>query len=65
MLKVIGREGHYCCLISILHYAKLRISDLKTLTIREFVDGLLKFAKVINAKNDTVTMIKDISGKIF
>ena len=64
-LKAIGREGHYCCLISILHYAKLRICDLKTLTIREFVDGLLKFAKVINAKDDTINTIKDIASKIF
>lgn len=65
ILKEIGREGHYCCLISILHYAKLRISDLKTLTIRDFVDGLLKFAKVINAKDDTINVIKDIATKIF
>lgn len=65
LLKEIGREGHYCCLISILHYAKLRISDLKTLTIRDFVDGLLKFAKIINAKDDTINVIKDITSKIF
>lgn len=65
LLKEIGREGHYCCLISILHYAKLRICDLKTLTIRDFVDGLLKFAKIINAKDDTINIIKDISSKIF
>ena len=64
-LKAIGREGHYCCLISILNYAKLRISDLKTITIREFVDGLLKFSKIINAKNDTIGVIKDIASKIF
>ncbi len=31
LLKEVGREGHYCCLISILNYAKLRISDLKNL----------------------------------
>lgn len=65
LLKEIGREGHYCCLISILHYAKLRICDIKTLTIRDFVDGLLKFAKIINAKDDTINIIKDISSKIF
>ena len=47
LLKEIGREGHYCCLISILHYAKLRICDLKTLTIRDFVDGLLKTASAL------------------
>lgn len=65
LLKEKGREGHYCCLISILHYAKLRICDLKTLTIRDFVDGLLKFAKIINAKDDTIKIIKDIASKIF
>lgn len=65
LLKSIGREGHYCCLISILHYAKLRIADLKTLTIRDFVSGLLQFAKVINANDDTIEIIKDIAGKIF
>lgn len=65
LLKEIGREGHYCCLISILHYAKLRICDLKTLTVRDFVDGLLKFAKTINAKDDTINIVKDIARKIF
>lgn len=65
LLKEIGREGHYCCLISILNYAKLRICDLKTLKIRNFIDGLLKFAKAINAKDDTVNIIKNIANKIF
>lgn len=65
LLKEVGREGHYCCLISILHYAKLRISDLKKLTVRTFVDGLLQFAKVINANDDTIEIIKDIAGNIF
>ena len=64
-LKKIGREGHYCCLISILNYAKMRISDLKTVTVREFVDGLLKFSKAINAKDDTINTIKEIANLIF
>lgn len=64
-LKSIGREGHYCCLISILNYAKLRISDLKTITVRQFVDGLLVFAKAINAKDDTISAIKEIAKQIF
>lgn len=64
-LKAVGREGHYCCLISILNYAKLRISDLKTVTIRDFVDGLLKFSKIINAKDDTIGVIKEIASQIF
>ncbi len=65
LLREIGREGHYCCLISILNYAKLRISDLKTLTLRDFVSGLLAFSKAINAKDDTISAIKDIANKIF
>ncbi|MCM1312624.1 MAG: restriction endonuclease, SacI family [Bacteroides sp.] len=64
-LKKIGREGHYCCLISILNYAKMRISDLKTITVREFVDGLLKFSKAINTKDDTINTIKEIANLIF
>ena len=64
-LKEVGREGHYCCLISILNYSKLRICDLKELTVRDFVKGLLKFAKVINAKDNTIDIIKDIATKIF
>lgn len=64
-LKKIGREGHYCCLISILNYAKMRISDLKAISVREFVDGLLKFSKAINAKDDTINTIKEIANQIF
>lgn len=64
-LKAIGREGHYCCLISILNYAKLRISDLKTVTVRDFVDGLLKFSRITNAKDDTIVVIKEIASQIF
>ncbi len=64
-LKIIGREGHYCCLISVLNYAKLRISDLKTVTVRDFVDGLFKFSKIINAKDDAIGVIKEIASQIF
>lgn len=64
-LKKVGREGHYCCLISILNYAKLRISDLKIVTLREFVDGLLKFSKVINANDSTINTVKHIVKDIF
>ena len=52
-------------MISILNYAKLRISDLKTVTVRDFVDGLLKFSKLINAKDDTINIVKEIATKIF
>lgn len=64
-LKQIGREGHYCCLISILNYAKLRIADMKEITVRDFVSGLLNFAKVINAKDDTINEIKILSQSLF
>lgn len=64
-LKQIGLEGHFCCLISILHYSKLRIADLKIITIRDFVNGLLSFAKVVNAKDETIDLIKKITDEIF
>lgn len=64
-LKEIGREGHYCCLMSILNYAKLRIADLKTITINDFVTGLLNFSKAINAKDNTIEIIKEIAKHIF
>lgn len=64
-LKRIGHEGHYCCLISILNYAKLRISELRNVTLRDFVDGLLRFSKAINAKDDTIIAIKEIASQIF
>lgn len=63
-LKEAGMKGHYCCLISVLHYSKLRIGSMQPLSIREFVDGMLKFAKTVNAKSDTVTTIKDITRRI-
>ena len=65
LLNETGREGHYCCLISIPHYAKPRICDLKTLTLRGFVDGLQKSAGIINAKDDTINSITDIPNEIF
>lgn len=64
-LKQSGLEGHFCCLISIIHYSKLRIADLKTITIRDFVDGLLAFSKIINAKDETIDLIKRIIDEIF
>lgn len=65
LLRKTGREGHYCCLISVDNYSKLRICDLKTLTVRQFVDGLLKLAKAINANDDTVETVKAIARQIF
>lgn len=64
-LRETGRLGHYCCLISILNYARLRICDIKSVTISDFLDGILKFAKAINANDETVTIIKDVATKIF
>lgn len=43
----------------------MRISDLKVITLREFVEGLLKFSKIINAKDSTIDTIKLISKEIF
>lgn len=38
---------------------------MKSITVKEFVDGLLNFSKLINAKDDTLTVIKDIAANIF
>lgn len=43
----------------------MRISDLKVVTVRDFVDGLLKFAKIINAKQSTLNAVKEIASNIF
>lgn len=65
ILQQTGREGHFCCLISILHYAKLRLADLKTLTLEDFLTGILAFARAINAAESTVDIIKSIASKIY
>lgn len=43
----------------------MRISDLKAITVRQFVDGLIVFAKAINAKDDTIGAIEEIAKQIF
>ena len=63
-LKEAGMNGHYCCLISILHFSKLRIGSMQPLSLREFIDGMLKFAKTINAKTDTISTIKGLMLRI-
>lgn len=38
---------------------------MKNITVKEFVDGLLKFSKLINTKEETLIVIKDIAANIF
>lgn len=53
-----GRIGTYCSVISILDYAKLRLLSFGNLTLGDFVNELLKQAKAINAKDETIDWIK-------
>ena len=56
----LGKQGFYCTVVSIEDYAKMRIYSIKrNFSINEFVDLLLRFAKEINAKDDTIKWIKD------
>lgn len=60
LLKEEGDKGHYCCLISILTYVQLRLYDLDSVLVKDFVQGLLNFSKTINAKDETVNLIKKL-----
>jgi hypothetical protein len=48
----------YCCVISILDYAKLRLCSIDNTDLRGFVASLLQAAKSINAKDTTIEWIK-------
>lgn len=55
----IGRTGHYCCIMSVIEYAKLRIMSFdKSINLKMFSTLMLHFAKIINAKEDTINWIK-------
>lgn len=55
----LGKQGFYCTVVSIEDYAKMRIYSIKRdFSINEFVGLLLRFAKEINAKEDTIKRIK-------
>lgn len=53
-----GRVDCYCCIISVLDYAKLRLYNIRRTPLPAFVHLLLQTAKSINAKDTTVEWIK-------
>ncbi len=54
-----GRMDCYCCVISILDYAKLRLYSIDDIDLRSFESSLLCVAKCINAKDSTIEWIKN------
>ena len=55
----IGRTGHYCCVMSVIDYAKLRIMGFEeSINLEKFSSLMLHFAKIINAKENTINWIK-------
>lgn len=53
-----GRADCYCCVISVLDYAKLRLYNIRRIHLSSFVHLLLQTAKSINAKDSTLDWIK-------
>lgn len=54
-----GRLGTYCAVISIMDYSKLRLyNSPHSLTLAVFIDSLFKYAKMINAKEETIVWLK-------
>ena len=56
----IGRTGHYCCVISIIDYAKLILFELNVdYTLKEFCEDILHNAKLIEVHDTTIMWIKE------
>lgn len=56
----LGKQGFYCCVISIEDYAKMRIYSIKrNFSVNDFAKLMLRFAQEINAKDETIQWIKN------
>lgn len=54
-----GRTGHFCCVISVLNYSKVRLFHIKdTVTLRKFSEMMLQYAKQIKVHDETIDWIK-------
>ena len=54
-----GREGIYCGIIHIMDYSRFRLCQASpSVTLGEFVQRILSFAKVIKAKSNTIAWVK-------
>lgn len=55
-----GRIGTYCAIISIMDYSRLRLyNSSHSLTLSVFVNKLLEYSKVIKAKEETISWLKE------
>lgn len=54
-----GRLGTYCAVISIMDYSKLRLyNSPHSLTLSVFIESVFEYAKMINAKEETLVWLK-------
>lgn len=59
-----GRLGTYCAVISIMDYSKLRLfNSSHNLTLPIFITTIFKYAKTINAKEGTISWLKECLGQ--
>lgn len=55
----LGKKGYFCSVISVLDFARMRIYSMENkITLHEFMEILMRFARKINAKNETLSWIK-------
>ena len=55
-----GRNGYFCSIVSIIDFVKIRLYSIeRPISLQEFVEVLLAYAKHINAKDETIEWIKN------
>jgi hypothetical protein len=55
-----GRNGYFCSIVSIIYFVKIRLYSIeRPISLQEFVEVLLAYAKQINAKDETIKWIKN------
>lgn len=56
----LGKKGYFCSVISVLDFVRVRLYSLdKSVTIYEFVELMMSYARKINVKNETIEWIKE------
>ena len=57
-----GRNGYFCSIVSVLDFVKIRLNSIqKAISLQDFVDVVLQYAKSINAKDETIDWIKNVA----
>lgn len=60
MAAALGKKGYFCSVVSIQDFIRMRLYSMKQrISIIQFVNLLMSFAKKINAKDDTIKWIKN------